>query len=76
MAKFNSRQKMISVPFVIYADFESSSLCKVEGPENVNSSLHIYECHIPSGFANLIVSSNPNRTYESVVYRSPDVIRI
>ena len=71
--KFNSIQKMMPVPFVIYADFESF-LCKVEGPENANSSLHAYERHIPSGFAYLIVSSDPNRVYEPVVYRGPDVI--
>ena len=71
--KFNSIQKMMSVPFVIYADFESF-LCKVEGPENMNSSLHVYERHIPFGFAYLIVSSDPHRTYEPVVYRGPDTI--
>ena len=64
---------MMSVPFVIYADFESF-LCKIEGPENANSSLHAYERHIPSGFAYLIVSSDLNRVYEPVVYRGPDVI--
>ena len=57
----------------MYADFESF-LCKVEGPENMGSSLHAYERHIPSGFAYLIVSSVFNRTYEPVVYRGPDVI--
>ena len=71
--KFNSIQKIMPVPFVIYADF-GSFLCKVEGPENANSSLHAYESNIPSGFAYLIVSSDPNRVYEPVVYRGPDVI--
>ena len=50
---FNSIQKMISVPFVIYADFESF-LSEVEGPENANSSLHAYERHIPQ---DLLISS-------------------
>ena len=71
--KFKSIQKMMPAPFVIYADFESF-LCKVEGPKNMDSSLHVYERHIPSGFAYLIVSSDFNRTYEPVVYRGPDVI--
>ena len=71
--KFNSIQKMMPVPFIIYADFESF-LCKVEGPENMSSSLHAYERHIPSGFAYLIVSSDANCTCEPVVYRGPDVI--
>ena len=63
--KFKSIQKMMAVPFVIHADFESF-LCKVEGPENLHSSLHIYERHIPSGFAYHIVSP--------VVYRGPNII--
>ena len=61
------------VPFVIYAEFESF-LGKVVGPENAHSSLHAYKRHIPSGFAYLIVSSDPNRVYEPVVYRGPNVI--
>ena len=63
----------MTVPFIIYADFESF-LRKVEGPENLHSSLHIYEGHIPSGFAYHIVSSDSNRTYETVVYRGPTII--
>ena len=49
-------------------------MCKVKGPENANSSLHAYERDIPSGFAYLIISSDPSRVYEPVVYRGSDVI--
>ena len=71
--KFNSIQKMMPVPFVIYADFESF-LCKLEGLKNMNSSLHFNKRHIPYGFSYLIVLSDSNRTYEPVVYHGPDVI--
>ena len=73
LVKCKSIQKMMAVPFVTYADFESF-LCKVEGSENLHSSLHIYERHIPSGFAYHIVLSDFNRTYEQVVYRGPNII--
>ena len=63
----------MAVPLVIYADFESF-LFKVEGPQNIHSSLHIYERHVPSGFSYLIVSSDPNRAYEPVAYHGPNVI--
>ena len=39
----------------------------------MNSSLHAYEHHIPSGFSYLIVLPDPNRTYEPAVYCGPDV---
>ena len=65
---------MMPVPFVIYADFESF-LCKLEGPENMSSSLYFYERHIPSGISCLIISSDPSRTYIPVVFRGPDVIK-
>ena len=64
---------MVTVPFVIYADFESF-LFKVEGPENISFSLHIYERHVSSSFSFLIVSFDPDRIYEPVVYRGPNVI--
>jgi hypothetical protein len=75
--KFASFNKILPVPFVIYADFESYTL-KLEGPCNdpKRSSTHDYESHEPSGFAYLVVCSDPilNAKYKPVVYRGPKVV--
>ncbi len=74
--RFQAIQKMLPVPFVIYADLESYT-CKVQGPAKnpEQSSTHVYEAHEPSGFSYLVVCSDPRRVYEPVVYRGPDVIK-
>lgn len=73
--RFKAIQKMLPVPFVIYADIESYTT-KIEGPMKnpSDSSTHPYELHTPSGFAYLIVCSDPSRVYQPVVYRGHDVI--
>ena len=63
----------MQVPFIIFTDFESF-LCKAEGPENVKSPLHFYERYIQSGFAYLVISTDPHRTFDSITYRGPDII--
>jgi len=74
--KFKSVQKCLPVPFIIYADFESYTT-KIEGPtkSKEKSYTHSYELHEPSGFAYLVVSSDPNRKFSPVLYRGPDVVK-
>jgi hypothetical protein len=71
--KFKSTQKMLPVPFVIYADFESYT-CKLQGPQKATCSTIKYEQHTPSGYAYHIVSSDASRVYTPVVYRGPNVV--
>ena len=73
--QFKSIQKMLKVPFVIYADFESYT-CKIQGPLNVGQATHAYELHEPSGFAYYIVCADSNRQYKPVVYRGQNVVEM
>ncbi len=70
---FKSIQKMLRVPFVIYADFESYT-SKLESQHHTNTSTYAYELHVPSGFAYHIVCSDSARIFEPVVYRGPNVV--
>ena len=71
--QFRSIQKMLQVPYVIYADFEAYS-SKLQGPANPHPSTHRYELHELSGFAYLVVCLDPARTFQPVVYRGPKVL--
>ncbi len=71
--KFSAIQKMMKVPFIIYADFESY-LLKLQGSENKHAFTHAYEYHEPSGFSYLKVCADERRVYPPVVYRGPNVV--
>ena len=71
--KFKATQKMLKVPFVIYADFESYTE-KMPADSNYMKSTTPYEKHVASGFAYLVVCSEPSRIYEPVVYRGESVV--
>ena len=71
--KFKATQKMLKVPFVIYADFESYTE-KITAENDHKKSTTPYEKHVPSGFAYLIVCSEPSRIYEPIVYRGKNVV--
>ena len=64
---------MLKVPFVIYADFESYTE-KLSMESDHKKSMMPYEKHVPSGFAYLIVCSEPSFIYEPVVYGGENVI--
>ncbi|XP_046547498.1 uncharacterized protein LOC124257474 [Haliotis rubra] len=68
--RFESIQNQLKVPFVIYADFEA--LTRKVNDKSRNTSLH--QKHEPSGYCYKVISSNPELTKPSVVYRGPDVI--
>ena len=70
---FEAIHKMQPMAFVIYCDFECYT-AKLQGPTNKNQSTQLYEMHVPSGFAYLVVCSDQNRMFEPVVYRGPDVV--
>ena len=70
--KFKATQKMLKVPFVIYADFESYTEKKSAENDHKKSTTP-YEKHVPSGFTYLIVCSEPSRIYKPVVYRGENV---
>ncbi|XP_046585666.1 uncharacterized protein LOC124292570 [Haliotis rubra] len=70
--QFDSIQKQLKVPFVIYADFEALTRKVSEGNKTGNTTL--YQQHEPSGYCYKVVCSNPEFTKPSVVYRGPDVI--
>ena len=70
--KFKATQKMLKVPFVIYADFESHTE-KMSAENDHKKSTTPYEKHVPSGFVYLIVCSEPSRIYKPVVYRGKNV---
>jgi hypothetical protein len=75
--KFKAIQRMLPVPFVIYADLESYT-SKLEGPtlEKDQSGSETYELHEPSGYCYHIVSSDPklNELYSPKWYRGENVI--
>ena len=71
--QFKDIQKMLQVPFVIYADFEAYT-CKLQGPANRHAATMPYELHELSGFAYHVVCADPARIYEPVVYRGPNVV--
>ena len=71
--QFKSIQKMLQVPFVIYADFEAYT-SKLQGPANPQASTHQYELHELSGFAYLVVCADSARSFQPVVYRGPNVV--
>ena len=71
---FKSFRKMLKVPFVIYADFESYT-CKIQGPHNRTQATHAYELHEPSGFAYYIVCADLSLQYQPVVYRGQNVVQ-
>jgi hypothetical protein len=70
--EFRAIERMLNVPFVIYADFESYTT-KLHNATK-KSGMEPYQLHVPSGFAYLIVSSDSNRKYAPVLYRGPDVV--
>ena len=71
--QFKNIQKMLQVPFVIYADFEAVK-CKLQGPANRHAATLPYKLHELSGFAYNVVCTDPKRVYEPFVYRGPNVI--
>ena len=71
--EFKNIQKILPVPFVIYADLESFT-AKLAHPKNESTSTHAYELHVPSGFAYIVVCSDHSRVFEPVVYRGSNVI--
>ena len=71
--RFQSIQKMLQVPFVIYADFEAYTN-KLQNPVNLYASTHQYERHELSGFAYLVVCADPQHKFSPVVYRGPNVV--
>ena len=71
--KFKATQKMLKVPFLIYADFESYTE-RIPTESDHKKATKPYEKHVPSGYAYLIVCSEPSRIYEPVVYRGKNVV--
>ena len=71
--KFKTIHKMLKVPFVINADFESYTE-KMTAENDHKKSTTQYEKHMPSGFAYLIACSEPSSIYEPVVYRGKNVV--
>ena len=71
--QFKSIQKMLQVPFVIYADFEAYT-CKIQDPANRHAATMPYELHKLLGFAYHVVCADPKRVYEPVVYRGPNLV--
>ena len=63
---FKSIRKILKVPFVIYADFESYT-CKIQGPHNCTQAT--------SGFAYYVVCADLSRQYQPVVYRGHNVVQ-
>ena len=73
--KFKNHQHQLTVPVVIYADFESL-LYKVEGCEsdpNKSSTTPIQK-HLPSGFGYKLICVNEKYSKPTVVYRGKDAV--
>ena len=64
--KFKNIAKMLKVPYVIYADFESL-LIPTDEPGRKHE-------HQPCGYSYLIVSTLPNQHFQPVCYRGPNVL--
>ena len=70
--EFDAIEKMLPMPFVIYADFESF-LMPLQGPADRSSNAP-YEMHVPSGFCYYVVCRTERFKFEPVIYRGPNVI--
>ena len=70
--EFDAVEKMLPMPFVIYADFESF-LTPMQGPADRSSNVP-YEMHVPSGFCNYVVCRMEKFKFKPVIYRGPNVI--
>ena len=73
--KFDNVKAMLPAPFVIYADLESY-VEPIQTCSNApgKSSTERTHKHTPSGFCYMVVSQDPRRSKEAVVYRGPDVM--
>jgi hypothetical protein len=74
--EFKNHDKQYKAPFVVYADFEALTrpVSKAERKGN-DSYTDAYQTHEPCGFCVHIVSADPARTFEPVVYRGPNTIK-
>ena len=71
--EFHAVEKILPMPLVIYADFESF-LIPLQGLVDQSSNTP-YEMHVPSGFCYYVVCRMEKYTLKPVVYRGPDVIK-
>ena len=73
--KFENFKAMMAVPFVIYADLESY-VEPIQGCQPNPAKSYTWETHShkPSGYCYTVVSQDPARTKDAVVYRGPDVM--
>jgi hypothetical protein len=74
--QFKNHDKQYKAPFVIYADFEALTrpVSKAERKGD-DSYTDAYQTHEPCGYCVHIVSSDPTRTFEPVVYRGKNTIK-
>lgn len=73
--QFNSIQKQLKVPFVIYADFESfiKPIHSCD-PDPTKSSTTRYQKQEPAGFSYLVKCANDELSKPAQIYRSSNVI--
>ena len=70
---FESIEKQLPVPVIVYADFESFTT-KIQKCENSSSSTDPYELHVPSGYSFYIVSNHPKFKPVLECYHGPNVV--
>ena len=73
---FKNIKKMLKMPFVIYADFESFTERIKDCDRNPSEpGTSKYQHHTPSGFYYKVVSTVSKYTKPAVVYRGSDVVQ-
>lgn len=73
---FKNYEKQYKAPFVVYADFEALTKPVSKTDRDPSKSYtDAYQTHEPCGYCIYVVSSDPARSFEPIVYRGENTVK-